>query len=133
MKKFKHHFLFNKQNFMLMGGGIGLMVLGFLLLQGGGYTDLNTPNYDAKYSFTRTVLAPFLVLLGLGVNGYAIMKKPSSEEVQHVLDNVYQDKSSTKARTASASKIRSKDKVVTEKESLEVSKQSLKKRKKKKS
>ena len=133
MKIFRHHFLFNKQKFMLMGGGIGLMVLGFLLLQGGGYTDLNTPNYDAKYNFTRTVLAPLFVLLGLGVNGYAIMKKPSTEEVQYVMDNVYQDESNTKTRTASASKIRSKDNIVSAVDDTKVSKQSLKKKKKKKS
>lgn len=72
-----------------MGVGIGLMILGFLAMIGGGYSDLNTPNYDVKYGFRTTILAPILVLAGLVVNGFAIMKKPSQDRIDYVMNEVY--------------------------------------------
>jgi len=33
---------------------------------------------DSLYSFRRITLAPILILVGLGIEGYAIMKKPSA-------------------------------------------------------
>lgn len=69
------------------------MVLGYITMIGGGYTDNMTPNYDAKYGFQRTVLAPMLILLGLVVNGYAIMKNPSEAQKQDIVDNLFNRKS----------------------------------------
>jgi len=87
-RKYNHHILFDRSNFILVGVGVGLMVLGYLLMVGGGYIDEMNPNYDAKYGFQRTVLAPMLILLGLAVNGFAIMKKPSEERKKHIEDTV---------------------------------------------
>ena len=106
-KKYRQHILFDKSNFMIMGAGIGLMLLGFLAMIGGGYSDFNTPNYDVKYGFRTTVLAPMLVLAGLIVNGYAIMKKPSEERMQYVVNEVFTEKvEKSKARTESGKRLR---------------------------
>jgi hypothetical protein len=71
-------FMFDKQNYMYMLIGLGVIALGFMLMVGG-----KNPNPaifdDAEiFSFRRITLAPFLVLLGFVIEGYAIMKKPST-------------------------------------------------------
>jgi hypothetical protein len=67
--------IFNRTHFILMGVGIGLIALGLLLMSGGGSEDYNVFDPDRIYSFRRTVLAPFLILAGLGVEIYMIFKK----------------------------------------------------------
>ncbi len=69
-------FLFDKQNYILMGVGLAVIILGYMLMSGGKSTDPNVFNESEIYSFRRITLAPFLVLLGLAIEGYAIMKKP---------------------------------------------------------
>ncbi len=71
-------FLFTKENYTLMFIGLGVIILGFLLMAGGKSSDPNVFNADEIYSFRRITLAPVLVLLGLAIEGYAIMKKPKS-------------------------------------------------------
>jgi len=94
---------------MVMGAGIGIMILGFLMMIGGGYSDLNTPNYDVKYGFRTTVLAPMLVLAGLFVNGFAIMKKPATDRVEYVINEVYRaENEKPTARTESGKRLRKK-------------------------
>ena len=69
-------FLFDKENYMLMIGGILLIFIGFLLMSGGKSPDPHGFNYDEIYSFRRITLAPIVILLGFAVEAYAIMKKP---------------------------------------------------------
>ena len=69
-------FLFDKENYMWMIGGIILILVGFLLMSGGKSPDPHQFNYDEIYSFRRITLAPIVVLLGFGIEIYAIMKKP---------------------------------------------------------
>lgn len=71
-------FLFSKENYTLMFVGLGVIILGFILMAGGKSTDPNVFNTDEIYSMRRITLAPILVLLGLAIEGYAIMKKPKS-------------------------------------------------------
>jgi len=71
--------LFQKENYVLMGAGIVLILLGFVLMAGGRNPDPNIFDADALYSFRRITLAPILVLLGFAVEGYAILKKPSAQ------------------------------------------------------
>lgn len=66
--------LFNKKHFMLMGLGAVLVALGLLLMSGGAMEDPNEWNPEVIYSFRRTVLAPIVILAGLGVEIYAIFK-----------------------------------------------------------
>ena len=78
--KYNHHFLFGKQNFIWVLIGLGVMILGFILMMGGN-SDPSTFDEDAIYSFRRITLAPILILIGLGVQIYAIFKK--SPDLDH--------------------------------------------------
>lgn len=65
---------FNKQNYILMGVGFLLIILGMLLMTGGYNTDPNVWDENVIYSFRRITLAPILILAGLIVEVYAIFK-----------------------------------------------------------
>ena len=68
--------LFGKANYQLMLAGVVIIVIGFLLMMGGGGDD--AARFDPKevYSFRRITLAPIVILLGLLLEVYAIMRKP---------------------------------------------------------
>ena len=68
--------LFGKQNFMWMLAGLVIMTIGFFLMAGGKSKDPNIFNDSEIYSFTRITIAPILILAGLIVEIFAIMKKP---------------------------------------------------------
>jgi hypothetical protein len=70
--------LFDKQNLWLMLLGVGIIALGMLLMVGGRSADPNTFNYDEVYSTRRITIAPILIIIGLGIEIYAIFKKPIS-------------------------------------------------------
>lgn len=55
--------------------GIAFITLGFILMTGGGSDDPNFFNPDI-YNFRRIRLAPTLVLVGLGIEIYAILLNP---------------------------------------------------------
>jgi hypothetical protein len=61
---------------MWMLGGLALILIGIALTAGGKSADPHKFNYDELYSFTRITLAPILIMIGFGVEVYAIMKKP---------------------------------------------------------
>ena len=73
-------FLFDKENYMWMLGGVALILLGFVLMAGGKSPDPHQFNYDEIYSFRRITLAPLVLLLGFGIEIYAIMKKPADAQ-----------------------------------------------------
>lgn len=73
-------FLFGRENYILMGVGLAVIIVGYLLMRGGKSNDPNVFDEGAIYSFTRITLAPILVLLGLGIEGYAIMKRPTRND-----------------------------------------------------
>ncbi len=66
--------LFGRENFILLGIGAALVVLGLIMMVGGAQ-DPNEWNADEVYSVRTTVLAPMLILAGLAVELYAIFKK----------------------------------------------------------
>ena len=68
--------LFEKQNLWLMLLGVAVIAIGMLLMVGGRSKDPNTFNYDEVYSTLRISVAPVLIILGLGIEIYAIFKKP---------------------------------------------------------
>jgi hypothetical protein len=76
MKDKKIVTIFNKQNFMWMAIGGAVIILGFLLMIGGKSTDPNVFNKDEVYGFRRITLAPILIIAGLIIEVYALMKKP---------------------------------------------------------
>ncbi len=67
--------LFKRENFIWMGAGALLVALGMLLMVGGAMPSPDVWDDSLIYSFRRTVLAPFVILAGLGVEIYAIFKK----------------------------------------------------------
>lgn len=67
--------LFGKRNFMFMGLGFGLIIIGCLLMLGGGMPDQNTWDESLIYSFRRITLAPIFILAGLIMQIYAIFIK----------------------------------------------------------
>ena len=80
--KNKKEFIFSKKNYRLMIIGLGVIVLGFILMIGGGSKDPDVFNPDI-FNFRRIRLAPALVLIGFGIEVFAILrsfkntKKPS--------------------------------------------------------
>jgi len=59
--------------------GLALISLGFILMSGGGSEDPNVFNPEI-YNFRRIRLAPTLVLLGLGIEVYAILLNPHKKK-----------------------------------------------------
>jgi hypothetical protein len=68
--------LFTKDNYKWMLIGIVIMAIGFFLMAGGKSSDPNVFNDNEIYSFRRITLAPILIVGGLIVEIFAIMKKP---------------------------------------------------------
>jgi hypothetical protein len=69
------NFAFSKSNYIWLGVGLALLVVGFLLMSGGGSDDPTVFNKDELFSFRRISLAPLTVLAGYGTILYAILKK----------------------------------------------------------
>jgi hypothetical protein len=72
------NFVFGKKNYIVMFIGLAVIALGFVLMAGGGSDDPNVFNPDI-YSFRRIRLAPALVLLGFGIEVYAILLNPNKK------------------------------------------------------
>ncbi len=75
-------FLFDKSNYTWMIIGVVLILLGLVLVAGGKSEDPNVFNYDELYSFRRITLAPLLMMIGFGIEVYAIMKKPANKDTE---------------------------------------------------
>ncbi|TXN38063.1 DUF3098 domain-containing protein [Flagellimonas hymeniacidonis] len=72
-------FIFQRKNYLFLFIGLAFIVLGFILMSGGGSDDPNVFNPDI-YSFRRIRLAPTLVLIGLGIQVYAILLNPNKNK-----------------------------------------------------
>lgn len=70
-------FLFGKKNFIFIGAGIFCILLGFILMSGGKMPSPDVWDESIIYSFRRITLAPILILIGLGLQVYAIFVKKS--------------------------------------------------------
>ena len=75
----KEKFVFGKNNIVMILAGIGITLLGFVLMIGGGSEDPNVFDTNELFSPMRITVAPFLVIAGYGVVIYGIMKKPKAE------------------------------------------------------
>lgn len=65
-----------KENYKIMIAGLIVIVIGFLLMMGGRSDDPNSFKPEEVYSFRRITLAPIVILAGLVVEIYAIMRRP---------------------------------------------------------
>ncbi len=68
----KPELLYGSKHFLLIGIGLGLIIIGFFLMSGGAMPDANTWDPGIIFSNIRITFAPFIVLLGLAVVGYAL-------------------------------------------------------------
>lgn len=68
-------FAFGRENYKYLLIGLAFIFVGFILMVGGGSEDPNEFSYDI-FNFRRLTLAPILILIGYGIEIYAIMKKP---------------------------------------------------------
>lgn len=67
--------LFGKENLRWMFIGIAIIIIGAVLMTGGKGNDPNVFNESEVYSFRRITLAPILIVIGLVIEVFAIMKK----------------------------------------------------------
>ncbi len=75
----KSNFVFGNKNYIVMAIGIAVIALGFILMAGGGSDDPNVFNPDI-YNFRRIRLAPTIVLIGFGIEVYAILLNPNKKK-----------------------------------------------------
>jgi hypothetical protein len=68
--------LFGSENYKWMIIGVVVMAIGFFLMAGGKSPDPNVFNDKEVYSTTRITIAPILIIAGLIIEIFAIMKKP---------------------------------------------------------
>jgi hypothetical protein len=69
---------FGRDNYLWVIIGLAFLIIGFLLMIGGGSDDPDVFN-EAIFNFRRLTLAPILVLIGFGIQIYAIMKRPKKD------------------------------------------------------
>lgn len=74
----KSNTLFGKENLRWMLIGAVVIILGLFLMSGGKSEDPNVFSEKDVYSTTRITIAPILIVLGLVIEIFAIMKKDRS-------------------------------------------------------
>jgi len=67
--------MFNKDNYLWMLAGLAIIALGMFLMSGGKSNDPNVFDQKEVYSTTRITIAPLLIILGLGLEVFAIFRK----------------------------------------------------------
>ena len=72
--------LFGRENYKWMIIGLVVIVIGLLLMIGGKNQDPNTFDPKEVYSVRRITIAPILILLGLGLEIFAIFRRPDNEK-----------------------------------------------------
>ena len=77
-KEAKAIFVFGKKNYKFMFIGLACIAIGFILMSGGGSDDPNVFNPEI-FNFRRIRLAPMLILIGFGIQVYAILLNPDKK------------------------------------------------------
>lgn len=70
--------LFGKENYIWIIAGLVVIAIGLMLMAGGKSDDPNVFAENEVYSFRRITLAPIFILAGLGLEVYAIFRKPKA-------------------------------------------------------
>ncbi len=68
--------LFSKENYKWMLVGLIVIAIGFILMVGGKSSDPNVFLEKEVYSVRRITIAPVLIIVGLLIEIFAIMRKP---------------------------------------------------------
>ncbi|NYJ26087.1 DUF3098 domain-containing protein [Allomuricauda sp. ARW1Y1] len=71
-------FVFQRKNYLFLFIGIAFIALGYILMSGGGSDNPEVFNPEI-YNFRRIRLAPTLILIGLGIQVYAILLNPNKK------------------------------------------------------
>lgn len=74
----KSDFIFGKKNYKWFFIGLAFIAIGFILMSGGGSDDPNVFN-EGIFHWRRIRLAPTLVLIGFGIEVYAILLDPNKK------------------------------------------------------
>jgi hypothetical protein len=72
----KPTFIFGKRNYFFMVMGILFIASGFIFMAGGGSDNPAVFNEEI-YNWRRIRLAPTLVIIGFGIEIYAILTQPN--------------------------------------------------------
>ncbi|TXB64322.1 DUF3098 domain-containing protein [Vicingus serpentipes] len=67
-------FAFGKENYILVAAGTVLAILGYILMSGGGSDDPAVFS-EELFSFRRMYISPIMIIVGLAIVGWGIMKK----------------------------------------------------------
>ena len=67
-------FAFNKINYIILGTGVLLIIIGLFLMQGG--SSENPYSSNGMFSFQRITIAPIIIVLGFIINIFAILYSP---------------------------------------------------------
>ncbi len=71
---------FTRTNYRLLLIGIGIVIIGFMLMAGGGSGDPEVFDQSEIFSARRITVAPIVCLIGYLFVVYAIMKKTRVED-----------------------------------------------------
>ena len=71
-------FVFGKKNYKWLFIGLAFIAVGFIVMAGGGSDDPNVFD-DSIFHWRRIRLAPTLVLIGFGIQVYAILLNPNKK------------------------------------------------------
>jgi len=66
---------FTRTNYRLLLIGLGILVVGYTLMSGGGSGDPNVFNAEEIFSARRITVAPIVCVIGYLFVAYAILKK----------------------------------------------------------
>ena len=72
---YRSELIIGRTQLILMGVGLAIVFIGLALMTGGSMDDPNVWDEDVIYSPRRLTLAPMLILLGMGIEIYALFKK----------------------------------------------------------
>ncbi len=70
--------IFDRTNYLIMIAGVVVILIGFVLMSGGATSDPNVFPKEELYSFRRITLAPIVVMIGFGIEIFAILKRPKA-------------------------------------------------------
>lgn len=83
MKQHHTQLIFGKKNYIFMAIGLAVIALGFILMSGGGSDDPRV--FDPSvFNSQRIHLAPMLILIGFGIEVYAILLNPKSAKNEYL-------------------------------------------------
>lgn len=71
-------FLFDRTSYLMLAASVAIILVGYFLMQGGGSDDPAVYNPE-MFNFQRLVVAPGLVLAGLLVALFALLRKPKAQ------------------------------------------------------